>query len=119
MYQRKININKALVMVTSVPNRFLMIGPFLLSMIDQWHIVMTKSQRSRIYYSIKASLIDCEFIKWFSLHHQFPVRDHLSSTSHKLLSRMAGRGIACQCLHVNVLSYLWRTKKKKEAQVEM
>ena len=39
---KKININMALVIVTSVPNRFLMIGPFLLSMLDQWYIVMAE-----------------------------------------------------------------------------
>lgn len=57
MRQRQININMALVIVTSVPNRFLMIGPLLLSMRDQWYIVMTEKtlfltangQRGEIY----------------------------------------------------------------------
>ena len=106
-------------------NRILMIGPFLLSMGDQWHIVMTENPLflmpnghcGRIYHSITTPLIHCEFMKCYSVYHQFPVHDHLSSTSHKLLSRMTGRGIVCQCLHLNTHSYLWRTEK--EAQVEM
>lgn len=63
-----------------------------------------------IYYSVTALLIHRELIKWFSSYHQFPVRDHFSS--HKLLSRMAARGIVCQCLHVNIHSYLWITTKR-------
>lgn len=42
MHPRKININMAAAIVTSVPSGFLMMGPFLLSMGDQWHMVMTE-----------------------------------------------------------------------------
>lgn len=115
MCQKKININMALMIVTSVPNSLLMIGPFLLSVGDQWYIVMTENPLSltpnghcgRIHYSITAPVIHCEFIKRFPLYPPL----------YKLLSRMAGRGTACQCLHVNIPSYLWVTKK--EAQVKM
>lgn len=37
MHQRQININMALMIVTSVPNRFPMMGPFLISVGDQWY----------------------------------------------------------------------------------
>lgn len=44
-----------------------------------------------IHYSITALSIRCGFVKRFYLYHQVPVRDRLSSTNHKLLSRMAAR----------------------------
>lgn len=62
----------ALVLVTSVANRFLMIWPFLLSMVDQWYTVMTETPLflmpsgyyDRIYYSVTALLIYYEFINF-------------------------------------------------------
>lgn len=77
--EKKININMALMMVTSVPSRFIMMRPFLLSMADQCYIVMTENplfSPANIRCSIQRG-----FIKWLSSHHRFPWKSYVAAGS--------------------------------------
>lgn len=99
----KININMALVIVTSVPNKFLMITPFCISVGDLWYIVVTEKSlfwtpnghHGKIY-TIQSQLYRSAvnlwwFITAFFYLVRFPGCDHLSSTNHKLLFRTTAR----------------------------